>query len=75
MSSEPDIRNAAPSGAGQEPGPLLTAHAAIVLMMAILIGMVIGVLTFLSVGDAAAALLAGLTGSGFSIPVLHKHIG
>ncbi|MFJ9195866.1 hypothetical protein [Streptomyces globisporus] len=67
MNSEP--------GSGQEPGPLVTAHAAIVFMMAILIGMVVGVLTFLSVGDTAAALLAGLTGSGASTPVLHKHIG
>lgn len=57
-----------------EPDPFLTAHAAIVLLTAAFIGLVVGGLTFLSGGLAAGAVLAGLTGFGASVPVLHKLI-
>ncbi|CUM44133.1 hypothetical protein H4W23_00430 [Streptomyces gardneri] len=55
--------------------PLLTAHAALVLLMSIFFGTVIGVLTFLSVGSVAGALLAGLPAFGVSAVALHKLIG
>ncbi len=64
-----------PSDPGPEnPGPLLTTHAAIVLLMASFMGVIAGILTLYNT-DAAAALLAGVTGFGISVPVLHKLIG
>ncbi len=64
-----------PTPEPDDPGPLLTAHAAIVLLAALLVGAIAGILTLLSTGTAAAALLAGMTGFGVSVPVLHKLIG
>ncbi|MFW3469989.1 hypothetical protein [Streptomyces microflavus] len=55
--------------------PLLTAHAAIVLLMAVLVGAVAGVLTGHSAGNTAGAILAGLGAAGLSVPVLHNLIG
>lgn len=59
----------------EDPGPLLTAHATLVLIAAAFVGAVTGVLTYYSTGNTAGAVLAGLTGFGVSAPVLHKHIG
>ncbi|MFJ3861537.1 hypothetical protein ACIPRL_35590 [Streptomyces sp. NPDC090085] len=56
------------------PGPLLTGHAALIFLMAAFIGAMVGVLTAFSAGNTAAALLAGLTACGISIPILHKLI-
>jgi len=58
-----------------DPGPLLTTHATLVLVVAGFVGAVAGALTYLSAGNTAAAVLAGLTGWGASAPVLHKLIG
>ncbi|MFC8006777.1 hypothetical protein ACFUC0_24345 [Bacillus subtilis] len=55
--------------------PLLTVHAAIVLLMAVLVGTVAGVLTGHSTGNTAGAILAGLGAAGLSVPVLHNLIG
>ncbi|WP_406262993.1 hypothetical protein OHT93_38680 [Streptomyces sp. NBC_00191] len=55
--------------------PLLTAHAAIVLLMAAFFGEIAGVLTFLGTANTATALLAGLTAMAVSAPVLNKAIG
>lgn len=57
-----------------EPGPFLTMHTALVLLAAAFIGLVVGGLTFLSGGPVASALLAGLTGTGASVPVLRSLI-
>ncbi|MEE1782673.1 hypothetical protein PUR71_07015 [Streptomyces sp. SP17BM10] len=57
-----------------EPDPFLTVRTAIILLAAAFIGLIAGGLTFLSGGPAAGAVLAGLTGFGLSVPVLHKLI-
>ncbi|KUF19259.1 MULTISPECIES: hypothetical protein [Streptomyces] len=59
----------------QGPAPFLTIHTAVVLLIAVVIGLVVGGLTFLSGGAVAAAVLAGLTAAGVSIPVLRSLIG
>ncbi|MFC9595772.1 hypothetical protein ACFTUC_39000 [Streptomyces sp. NPDC056944] len=62
----------------QGPGaetPLLTAHATLVFVTAVLIAAVAGVLTYFSAGNTAGALLASLTAGAASAPVLHKLIG
>ncbi|MGI5485071.1 hypothetical protein [Streptomyces lavendofoliae] len=59
----------------EEPGPLLTAHAAIVLLIAAALGTIAGALTALRTGDTAAPLLAGMGVAGLSVPVLHRLIG
>ena len=58
-----------------EPGPFMTVHTAIILLTAVVIGMIVGALTFLSGVPAAGAVLAGLTGTGTSVPVLRGLIG
>ncbi|MFI9213899.1 hypothetical protein ACIGW7_37915 [Streptomyces sp. NPDC053253] len=40
-----------------------------------LIGLVVGGLTYLSTGNTAGAVLAGMTAGGVSAPVLHKLVG
>lgn len=71
LNCQPEGRNPA----GDDPGPLLTPHAALVLLAAAFAAAVIGALTFLSAGNAAAAVLAGLTGGAVSAPALHRMIG
>ncbi|MFD6250322.1 hypothetical protein [Streptomyces roseolus] len=63
-----------PAPEPEAPGPLLTAHATLIFLAAAFIGAVVGVLTSFSTGNTAAALLAGLTACGVSIPILHKLI-
>ncbi|WP_407838049.1 hypothetical protein ACE1OC_19360 [Streptomyces sp. DSM 116496] len=63
-----------PAPPSPEPGPFLTVHTALVLMMATFIGLVVGGLTFLSGGPIAGAILAGLTASGASILALRTLI-
>lgn len=60
-----------PSG----PGPFMTQHTAIILLAAVVIGLVIGGLTFLSGTPVAGAILAGLVSAGGSVPVLRTLIG
>ncbi|MGW6890388.1 hypothetical protein ACWGKK_36530 [Streptomyces chartreusis] len=52
----------------------MTVHTAVVLLSAAFIGIVVGGLSFLSGGPAAAAVLAGLTAFGVSVPVLRSLI-
>ncbi|MFJ6105508.1 hypothetical protein ACIQHY_31470 [Streptomyces sp. NPDC092359] len=59
----------------EAPRPLLTAHAAIVLLVATVVGAIAGVLTYRSTGNMAGAVLAGLGATGLSVPVLHNLIG
>ncbi|WP_055697651.1 hypothetical protein [Streptomyces silaceus] len=56
-------------------GPFLTVHSAVVLLMAVVIGLVVGGLTFLSGATAAGAVLAGLTAGAVSVPTLRGLIG
>lgn len=56
-------------------GPLLSVHAALVLLTAACVGAVIGVLAAHSTGDTAGSLLAGLSGFGISAQALHKLVG
>ncbi|WP_285739371.1 hypothetical protein [Kitasatospora phosalacinea] len=52
----------------------MSAHAALVLVGAVVVGIVVGVLTFFGGGPAAAAVLAGLTAFGAATVALHKLI-
>ncbi|MEU5251674.1 hypothetical protein [Streptomyces longwoodensis] len=56
-------------------GPFLPLHTALVLLTAIVIGLIVAVLTFLSGTSAAGAALAGLLSTGAGIPVLRTLIG
>ncbi|CAL9673740.1 hypothetical protein [Streptomyces sp. enrichment culture] len=55
--------------------PLLSMHAAVVFLTAVIIGLVMGSLTFLHDKSVPAAVAAGLGTFGISVPVLHKLIG
>ncbi|MFC8536720.1 MULTISPECIES: hypothetical protein [Streptomyces] len=57
------------------PAPLLSQRAALILFMAVVIGIGIGVLTYSSERSLAKATFAGLLASGASVPVLHSLIG
>lgn len=57
------------------PEHLLTGHAALVLLAALMFGTIVGALTILTPAGPAAAVLAGLATAGASAPVLHKLIG
>lgn len=59
----------------ETPGSLLSAHAAIVLLTALFVGVIVGALTAYSARDAGSTMLAGLTSFGVSAPALHKLIG
>ncbi|MEV5645615.1 hypothetical protein AB0L67_36720 [Streptomyces flaveolus] len=59
----------------QGPTPFLTIHTAVVLLIAVVIGLIVGGLTLLSSGAVAAAVLAGLTAAGVSVPALRSLIG
>ncbi|WP_050495831.1 MULTISPECIES: hypothetical protein [Streptomyces griseus group] len=54
----------------QPPG-LLSTRTALILFAALIAGVLIGVLTYLSTRDLAAAVLAGLAAGGVCIPALH----
>ncbi|MFF7459606.1 hypothetical protein [Kitasatospora sp. NPDC008115] len=51
--------------------PLLSVRTTLVLLTATVIGVVVGVLAFLAGGPVAGAVLAGLTATGTSVPVLN----
>ncbi|GGP93381.1 hypothetical protein [Streptomyces melanogenes] len=54
--------------------PFISMHTAVILLTAIVIGLVIGGLTFLSDFSAPGAVLAGLGASGLSVPGLRQLI-
>jgi uncharacterized membrane protein YgaE (UPF0421/DUF939 family) len=54
--------------------PFLTVHTAVVLVIAVVIGAIVGGLAFLSTGGVPAAVLAGLTATGAAVPVLRSLI-
>ncbi|WNI26143.1 hypothetical protein [Streptomyces sp. ITFR-16] len=57
------------------PDTFLSLHAAVVLLAAVVIGLVIGCLSVLAGVPVAAAAIAGVSGAGGSVPVLHGLIG
>ncbi len=54
--------------------PFLSLHTTVVLLVSLLIGIVVGVLTVLTQAPVAAAVLAGLTAWGASIPIVRSLI-
>lgn len=56
------------------PEPFLSLHTTVVLLVALVIGLVVGGLTALAGSSAAAAVIAGLTASGAATPVLRTLI-
>ncbi|MBE4739813.1 hypothetical protein [Streptomyces caniscabiei] len=71
----PSTPPTAPDSSSPEVEPLLSQRAVVVFLAAAFVGAVVGVLTYFSAGQVAAALLAGLTGFGTSTLGLHKLIG
>lgn len=67
--------SASPQPDRPDPAPFMTMHTAIILLAAVIIGLIAGILTFLSGTLVPAAVLAGLSTSGLSIPVLRSLIG
>ncbi|MFI8301374.1 hypothetical protein ACIGCZ_36300 [Streptomyces nigra] len=55
--------------------PLLSVHAAVVFLAAVIIGLVMGGLMFLHDKSVPTAIVTGLGCCGVSVPVLHKLIG
>ncbi|MEU3491169.1 hypothetical protein [Streptomyces massasporeus] len=52
----------------------MSMHTAVVLLTAAIIGFVISGLTVFTDASVAAAIIAGITSAGVSIPVLHALI-
>ncbi|MFE2582915.1 hypothetical protein [Streptomyces sp. NPDC059378] len=64
-----------PTGPASPPAaPFLSLRSAVVLLTATVIGLIIGGLTVLTSAPIAAAVIAGLTSTGASIPVLRTLI-
>lgn len=63
-----------PPGSPPPEPPFISMHTAVVLLTAVVIGLVVGGLTFLSEFSTAGAVLAGLTASGLSLPALRSLI-
>ncbi|MEV6002169.1 hypothetical protein AB0M25_23570 [Streptomyces griseomycini] len=84
MSRDPHPRSPAPARP-ELPGPsntglpseapLLSVHAAVVFLAAVIIGLVMGGLMFLHDKSVPAAIVTGLGCCGVSVPMLHKLIG
>ncbi|WP_405541017.1 hypothetical protein OG478_52685 [Streptomyces phaeochromogenes] len=52
--------------------PFISMHTTVVLLTSVVIGLVVGGLTFLSDFSAPGAVLAGLGATGLSVPVLRS---
>lgn len=65
----------APSTGLPSEAPLLSVHAAVVFLGAVIIGFIMGWLMFLHERSVPAAVATGLVTAGGSVPVLHKLIG
>jgi hypothetical protein len=57
------------------PGPLLSLRAALLMLLAALVGLGAGVLTFLGGQSVPAAVLAGCTAAAAGILFFNKMIG
>ena len=58
----------------ENPQPFLSLHTAVVLLIAFVIGIVLGALTVFSGAPMVAAVAVGITGAGGSIPALRSLI-
>ncbi|MFB7334048.1 hypothetical protein ACFC00_20745 [Streptomyces adustus] len=74
MSSAPTPTPPSPPGPDRA-ASFLTQQTAVVLPAAVVIGLVVGGLTYLSGRSAAGAVLAGVLSAGGSVPVLRTLIG
>ncbi|MCM2388688.1 hypothetical protein [Streptomyces albipurpureus] len=54
--------------------PFLTARTVLILLTSVFFGTVFGTITFWSTGTVPSAVLAGLTATGVSVPVLRTLI-
>lgn len=54
------------------PGPLLSVRAALVLLIAVVVGLVAGILGYLAYGGIAIATLVGGGGSGAALALVHN---
>ncbi|MFH8796913.1 hypothetical protein [Streptomyces sp. NPDC017941] len=72
--ARPELPAPADAGTPSET-PLLSVHAAVVFLAAVIISLVMGGLMFLHDKSVPAAVAAGLVAAGGSVPVLHKLIG
>ncbi|MFD8543256.1 hypothetical protein [Streptomyces sp. NPDC059649] len=60
---------------GSEPeAPFLSLHTAVVLLISVVIGIVVGCLTALAGTPVPAAVVAGMAAAGAAIPVLRSLI-
>lgn len=66
----PESRSPEPAS----PGPLLSQRTLLIFLVALLIGIAAGTLTYLAGYPLAEAVLAGGAASGTAVPVLHKLI-
>jgi hypothetical protein len=57
------------------PGPLLTVRAAVVLLLALVVGVLAGVLSFLAEHSVPAAVLWGGGAAGGALMLFHSIIG
>jgi hypothetical protein len=57
--------------AAPSPGPLLSVRAALVLLIAVVIGLVAGILGYFSNGGIATAALIGGGGAGSALALFH----
>jgi hypothetical protein len=54
------------------PGPLLSIRAALILLIAIVVGLAAGVLSYFSNGGIATAVLIGGAGAGGALMLFHS---
>ncbi len=73
--AQPLAQTPQPTASSERNAPLFSQHAAIVLVMAVIIGGLVSALTYCKSRSLADAALAGLFAAGASAPVLHKLIG
>ncbi len=64
----------APEPTRPEPTPFMSQHTALVLLTAVVIGLIIGGLTYLNRVPVPGAVTAGLLAAGGSVPVLRSLI-
>lgn len=61
--------------AAPPPGPLLSVRAALVLLIAVVVGLVAGILGYISSGGLATAALIGGGGAGSALALFHSLLG
>lgn len=61
--------------AAPPPGPLLSVRAALVLLIAVVVGLVAGTLGYIASGGLATAALIGGGGAGSALALFHSLLG